>query len=241
MRSRTWGFLAILIAVCGHARSACAVDQQASDREAQTYVGGAVEISSFGLHSWVGGAPSLSFTNTTNDTWNFDATLEIGEMFGPHAIGVSIEIPFGRHDVAQSHGYFNPFRVLGRYQEWSGFLLYRGSVGRAHRVHGSVLGGVGLVFGSDLERTSTCNFDPSIPCRPYTPEQDVKQTSLAATAGSEVGVRIAPHLFIAPQFRVIIVNRGDQLGSNQDRSGPLVSLGIDRVSYRGSIGLRATF
>ena len=106
---------------------------------------------------------------------------------------------------------------------------------------GGVLGGVGLVFASDLERQSTCRFSLADQCTPFSAEQDVKQTSPAVTAGGELGIRVMRHLVIAPQFRVVITYPGDLLGSAGRPAGPLVKAGIDRVSYRSGIGLRTTF
>jgi hypothetical protein len=119
---------------------------RASDDTGRTMcITGALDVSSFGVHSWEG-APSISYRNTTKDAWGFAARLAIGEAFGAHAIGVLVELPLERHEIARARGYFDPYNVLGRYEESSGFVVYRGSIGRAHRVHGSVLGGVGLVF-----------------------------------------------------------------------------------------------
>jgi hypothetical protein len=212
----------------------------ATAQDVHPYVGGAIEVSSFGTHSWTG-SPSLSYNNATDDSMVVGIVGEGGAFFGSNvAIGAEINLPVGRSDIAQRHGYFNPFNRQSRYQERSLFAILRGYVPLGRRVRAGILAGAGIVFASSLDGMSSCNFDTRIPCTPFSPEQETTRSALGATLGSDVVIQATRHLSVVPQFRVVWVGRGDPASSSGgDRD--VVSLGLDQPSYRAAIGIRATF
>jgi hypothetical protein len=151
---------ALLLAVLSCSRPARAQDLR-------PYVSAAIDISPVGIHSW-SGSPSLSYTNATDDTVVMGILGEGGVPLGSNtAFGVEINIPFRRTDITQTHGYFNPYRRLSRYQEWTLFGLFHGYLATSRRVRAGILAGGGFVFASSLDRISSCNFDVQIPCSPF--------------------------------------------------------------------------
>jgi hypothetical protein len=212
-----------------------------SAQDGRPYVGGAVEASTFGTHSWTG-SPSLSYNNATDDSLITAIVVEGGEFFSNNmAIGAEIKIPVGRSTIAQGHGYFNPYNRLSRFQEGSLFVVFHGYTSIGRRVRVGILGGAGLVFASSLDRISTCNFDTRIPCAPFSPEQEATATALGAALGGDVVVQATRHLSVVPQFRVVWVGRGDLASLSHAVNPSVVSLGLDQLAYRAAIGLRATF
>jgi hypothetical protein len=103
-----------------------------------------------------------------------------------------------------------------------------------------ILGGGGFVFANSIDQQSNCNFDPSIPCTPFSAPTESTRTSLGATVGGELAVQAAHRLAVVSQFRMVWVSRGGDPESAGQNLG-FVSLGIDSLSYRASIGLRSTF
>jgi len=230
--TRAVGFLLV---VFGCARLASAQDSHA-------YLGGAIELQTFGVHSFETGGPGSTFFNTTDDPTVVGVIVEGGGFVSRNiAVGAEIQIPTGRAGLTNTHGYFNPYIRHSQYQELSILGIFHGYVPSGGTVRVGLLAGAGIVFANSLDQTSTCNFDPSIPCSPFGPAQEQTRPNLSATGGVDVAVQATHHLSVVPQFRLFWVNRSQDVtsGSAEDRS--FVILGIDRVSYRGVVGLRVMF
>lgn len=214
----------------------------AGAQDSRIYVGGAIELATFGVHSFDAGGPGSTYVNTADDSTLVGVIVEGGGFVSRHvAVGAEVHIPVGRADVTNTHDYFNPYIRRSRYQELSVFGTFHGYVPSSGRVRAGMLAGAGIVFVNSLDRTSTCNFDFNIPCGPFGPEQEATRPVLGATVGGDVVIRTTDRLSIVPQFRVVWVNRGQDVNAGSPADQPFVILGIDRVSYRGGIGLRVTF
>jgi len=213
-----------------------------SAQDVHPYVGGAIEISSFGTHSW-SGSPSVTYNNATDDTFVTSIGSEGGVFLGNNvAVGVEINIPFERSEITQSHGYFNPFNRRSRYREWSVSGIFHRYMPAGRRVRAGIVLGGGMVFASSRDQVSSCNFDPRIPCAPFSAEREATHSTFAALLGTDAAIQVTPHLSVVPQFRVIWVGRGgDPASSSFDADFDFVTLGLDRLAYRAAIGLRATF
>jgi hypothetical protein len=223
---------AVLLILCG--------SNLGRAQDVHPYVGGAAEISTWGVHSW-SGAPSITYNNTSADTTVVGVVGEAGWFLGRRiAVGAEFDIPLGRTTVASQYGYFNPYNRLSQYRETELFGVFHGYVPLSRRVQLGILGGGGFVFGSSIDQQSNCNFDPSIPCAPFSAPKESTRTSLGATVGGDLAVQAAHGLAVVSQFRMVWVSRGgDPVSAGQNLG--FVGLGIDSVSYRASIGLRARF
>jgi hypothetical protein len=220
-----------LLAVLGCSRIVGAQDLR-------PYAGGAVEVSTWGVHSW-SGSPSLTYNNTSEDTKVAVIAGEVGLFVGRNvAFGAEINIPFGRSTVTSGHGSFNPYTRLSRYRERSVFGVFHGYLPTDRRVRVGVLGGAGIVFASYLDRFSYCNFDSSIACTPFSPEQESTRTAFGATLGGDVVIQTARRVSLVSQFRLVWIDRGPDPSSAQGQDFSFVTLGLDRVAYRAGIGLR---
>ena len=219
-----------------------AVGRAAIAQESQTYLGGAMELPTFGVHSFDTGGPGSTYVNTSDDPILVGAVLEGGGFVSRNlAVGAEMHIPIGRAAVTNVHGYFNPYTRLSQYRELSVLGIFRASAPSRGRVRAGMLAGAGVVFANSTDRTSTCNFDPTIPCSPFSPEQEATRPLLGATVGGEVAIQTTGRLSIVPQFRVLWVNRSQDVASGTAADHAFVILGIDRVSYGGGIALRVTF
>ena len=224
-----------LLAVLGSVRLASAQDSH-------PYIGGALELTTFGVHSFETGGPGSTYVNTTDDPTVVGVIIEGGGVVSRTvAVGAEMHIPFGRTGVTNTHGYFNPYIRLSQYRELSLLGIVHGYVPSSGRVRVGMLAGAGIVFANSLDQTSTCNFDPSIPCSAFSPAQEATRPFLGATVGGDVAIQTTHHLSIVPQFRVFWVNRGQDVNSGSTEDHPFVILGIDRVSYRGGIGVRVAY
>jgi len=233
IRVKAFMRFALLLAVLSCSRPAGAQDQR-------PYVSAAIDFSPVGIHSW-SGSPSLTYTNATDDTVVMGILGEGGVPLGSNtAFGVEINIPFRRTDITQSHGYFNPYKRLSRYQEWTLFGLFHGYLVTSRRVRAGIMAGGGFVFASSLDRISLCNFDAQIPCSPFSPEQEATHTSVGATIGGDLVIQATRHLGVVPQFRVVWTGRGGEPASSIS-DHDFVTLGLNRLTYHAAIGLRATF
>jgi hypothetical protein len=212
-----------------------------SAQNVHPYVGGGIEMSSFGTHSWEG-SPSLSFDNATDDSIVIGLGGEGGVFLGTNvAVGAEVNVPFGRGGITQSHGYFNPYSRLSRYREWSLFGIFHGYVPAGRRVRAGLLAGAGIVFASSLDRYSFCQFSgtPVVVCQPFTAEQEATRSTLGATLGGDVVIQATHRLSVVPGFRVVRVGRGGDLASSGYHD--FIDLGLDRLVYRAGIAIRATF
>jgi hypothetical protein len=207
-------------------------------QESHPYVGGAIEMSSWGTHSWTGSA-SESYQNTSDDSAVLRLICEAGWSPTPNsAIGAELDLPFARNKILQGHGYFNPFGRISRYQETSVFAVFHRFAGR-RRVRVGMVAGAGIVFESSLDRVSECRFGGS--CGPFGPEQEVTRTAFGAMIGGDVLVQVGRHLSVVPQFRIIWVDDRGEPTSASSTALPFVTLGLDRIAYRAALALRATF
>ena len=75
--------------------AALSCSRLANAQSLHSYAGGAIEMSSWGTHSWISG-PSLSYDNASDDTMVIGLVGEAGWLlFGPNvAIGADIALPF---------------------------------------------------------------------------------------------------------------------------------------------------
>jgi hypothetical protein len=219
-----------------------AMGSEASAQDLHPYIGGAIELPTFGVHSFNTGGPGSTYVNTTDDPIVIGAVVEGGGFVSRNlAVGAEIHIPIGRAAVTNRYGYFNPYTRLSQYRELSVLGMFRAYAPSRGRVRAGMLAGAGVVFANSLDRTSTCNFDPTIPCSPFSPEQEATRPLLGATVGGEVAIQTTERLSIVPQFRVLWVNRSQDVTSGTAADHAFVILGIDRVSYGGGIALRVTF
>src|SRR5436305_8080220 len=116
----------------------------ASAQDSHTFVGGAVELATFGVHSFDAGGPGSSYVNTTDDPAVIAAILEGGRFVNRRiAVGDEIDIPVGRAAVTNTHGYFNPFIRLSRYQELSALGMFHWYVLSSSTVRAGVVAGAG--------------------------------------------------------------------------------------------------
>lgn len=211
-------------------------------QDTHPYASGAIEMATWGVHSWLDGSPSLTFINSSDDGTVLGVVGEAGVFFGRNVgVGAEIDVPLARAGVTNEHGYFNPYRRLSQYQEWRVFGVVHGYVPAGRRVRAGILGGGGIVFPSTVDQKSTCNFDFNIPCTAFVPDQEMTHLLFGAIIGGEVAIQATDHLSIVPQFRAVWVARGDSSSLTVAAEQPLASLGIDRVSYHAGIGLRVTF
>lgn len=202
----------------------------------KAYVGGTVDVSSFGVHD-LRGAPSLSFANTTNDTTIVGVTVEAGTEHGPFAVGAEINIPLRRSEITQEHGYFDPYTRISGYRELGVLGIFH-AYAPTGRVRPGVLGGAGVVFQDSADQVSTTCFDPRNSCSSMGASQETTtRPAFAFTAGGDVVIDLARHVSVVPQFRIVWVNRGTRDGESP--SGP--TLGVNSPGYRGGIGLRIHF
>jgi hypothetical protein len=235
MTSRLGRAVVFLFAILGCGRLAGAQDSS-------LYVGGALELSTFGVHSFETGGPGSTYVNTTDEPVVVGVVVEGGGFVSRHvAVGAEIHVPVGRTAVTNTHGYFNPYIRLSQFRELSVLGIVHGYLPSSGRVRAGALAGAGIVFANSLDRTSTCNFDPNMPCSPFNAEQEETRPLLGATVGGDVTIRAADRLSIVPQFRVFWVNRGQDVNAGSAADHTFVILGIDRVSYRAGIGLRVRF
>ncbi len=205
------------------------------------YAGGAVEISSFGVHSW-SGSPSVTYTNTADDPAVIGIVGEGGVFLGNNiAVGAEVDMPLGRTGLTQAYGYFNPYRRLSQYREWSAFGIVHGDVPSGRRIRVGALAGAGVVVGSSLDRFSQCPFGSPNACSPFGPEQETTRTACGTAVGGDVVFHATRHLGVLSEFRVVWVDRGGEPASASAQNLTFVSLGLDSVSYRARFGLRATF
>jgi hypothetical protein len=96
-----------------------------------------------------------------------------------------------------------------------------------------VLAGVGLVAESSLEQLSTCLSGAA--CSPFGTEEESGRFATGLTFGGDLVWEATRHMSVLPQFRVVWVDRG-QIFAARDTS--VISLGLNQVSYRASIGIR---
>ena len=123
------------------------------------YLGGGVFLGAWQPDD-VGGSPSLSFDNTSDDSTLVGAILEAGVALGRQVtLGAEVGFP-PRRDVSQVHFYSNPFRKEVRYRDTTLFGVARVRVGQA-AVSAELVAGGGLVHQSSLERTAQGQFGPA--------------------------------------------------------------------------------
>ena len=199
-----------------------------SAQDQRFYVGGEIEMSSFGTHSW-DGSPSLTYNNATDGAPTIGITAEGGFFLSRNtAVGAEVNFPLGRSDVTQTHGYFNPYNRLSQYQEVSIFGMFHRYLSTSRRLRAGVAAGAGVVFESSLDRVSTCVDYPPFSCGPFSAEQETTRSALAVTVGGDAVIQVTRRLSLVPQFRVIWVRRGDPGSSFDD----LVTLGIDELAFQ---------
>jgi hypothetical protein len=211
-------------------------------QEVHSYVGGAIETFTSRVHSFISGGPDVSYNNTSDDTSVTGIVGEAGVFLKRNvAVGAEFEVPFGRRNVTSSYGYFTPFTRRSQYREQSLFGVFHAYMPMSHRARGGIMAGGGVVSASSLALISNCNFDPKVPCGPFTPEKEVTRFSFNATVGGDIAIAVAHHLSVVSQFRAVWAVRGADPASADIQDLPIVALGVDRVSYRVRLGLRATF
>ena len=210
-------------------------------QEVHPYVGGAIEVSTWGVHS-LSGAPDVTYDNISDNTSVAGIVGEAGVFLTRNvAVGAEFEVPFGRNNLTSAFGYFTPFTRRSQYREQSLFGVLHGYLPVSHRARVGIMGGGGIVSASSLAVISNCDFDPKIPCTPFTPEKEATRSSFNATVGGDIVVQVAHRLSVVSQVRVVWVVRGADPATADIQDLPVVTLGVDRVSYRVRLGLRAIF
>src|SRR5579871_3174999 len=100
--------IVLLLMACGSSVNA---------QDVHPYVGGAVEMSTFGVNS-LSGSPSMTFGNTSTDSTIFGVRGEAGLFLGRRiAVGAEFDMPLERASVTSSHGYFNPYTRESQFHE----------------------------------------------------------------------------------------------------------------------------
>jgi hypothetical protein len=203
------------------------------------YVSGAIETSSTGVHSISSGA-SLTFDNTSDDNRGLGVVGEAGWFLRPNiAIGGQVDLPIGRTAIIQSHDYMNPYNRRSRFREWTAFGVVRAYVPRGRRVRLGGLAGAGVVSESSLDQISTCQLAPPYTCSVFGAESESTRLATGLTVGGDLVWEAIPRISVLPQFRLVWVDRGKIFGPNNSFDDTnLISLGLNQVSYRASIGIR---
>lgn len=214
----------------------------ASGQVVHPYVSGAIEASSAGVHSLNSGA-SLTFDNTSDDNMVLGVVGEAGWFIRPNiAFGGQVDLPFGRTAITQHHDYVDPSNRRSRFREWNAFGVLRGYLPLQRRVRVGGVAGLGLVAESSLEQISTCQLAPPYVCSAFGAEKESTRFATGLTVGGDLAWEATPHLSVLPQFRLVWVDRGNPVASNNSSEDSiLISLGLNQVSYRASIGLRVGF
>jgi hypothetical protein len=96
-----------------------------------------------------------------------------------------------------------------------------------------LVGGVGVVYGNSFDRylydAQFSHFGSD--------SRSLSGTMPSATGGADLALKVTLHLAVVPQFRVMVIQRGDPY-----RGGSAFSnFGLPTYPYRVGIGVRAAF
>jgi len=206
----------------------------AGAQELHTYVGVAFGVSSWDVQNVDGGTPNLTFRNTSDTTNTIVTTGEAGRFLTAHfAFGAEIG-QTSRGELTQTHGYLNPYLRVSRVRDLTFFGLARYQIGTGW-IRGAVVGGAGPVQQSSVERTAEATNFPSLTFGPFGPEREVTEWAWGGMAGAELIIRVARHVSVVPQLRVVGIARGDVTNFT------FASYGLNTSVYRAGVGVRAAF
>jgi hypothetical protein len=213
-------------------------------QETNGYASAVFTISPWSVQTIGGASPSTRFVNTTGDSVAVGIAAEFGWHFRRRdSVAVEAYVP-SRSDLTQVHDYFDPYMLESRYRDFTVLGIVRHRLLPDFRTHIELVGGLGINSGSSLQRAAKGQFGSGT-YAPFVAEDDRRQTSLAATAGVDVPIDVARHLSVVPQFRVLILPRGDMLElplrDVLDREPAFASFGLDNIVYRYGLGLRVGF
>jgi hypothetical protein len=99
-----------------------------------------------------------------------------------------------------------------------------------------LVGGGGVVRGNSLQRIANGAFGSNV-FGPFGDETSLTHTAPGVTVGTDLAIEAAPSIRIVPQFRMLMIARGDA----QDVANPFSDLGLPKVVYRLGIAIRAAF
>jgi hypothetical protein len=211
-------------------------------QNAPAYVGGGLRLSPWSSQpSWGGGA-STSYTNSTTDRLIAGIDGEAGWFFRPAtAVGVEISMPVHRAELSQRYGYVlgSAYERLSRYREIALVGVVRHNVTVRRRVRVAIVGGGGLVQADAIERYATRQSNSISPFGPLGDESHVTHRHLGLTGGVDVSAPVTTRLSFVPQFRVLVVSRGNRTVGGGRTS--FATLGLPTIVYSAGIGVRVGF
>ena len=157
------------------------------------------------------------------------------------ALGAEVWLPFKRRTITQEYGYImaaTPYRRISNYHERAFLCVLRGRLNSSRRAMAIWTAGGGLIQQNALERYAHLVAGSLTVFGPFGDLQSTSQVKFGFTGGAEVSVETARHLSVVPQFRMLYVPRGNSV---YDAADPFGTLGINRVSTRIGVSVRAIF
>ena len=202
--------------------------------QSRSYAGATFWFTPWATHSVSAGSPSTSFTNSSATSMLAGLGAEAGWYFSPSgSAGVEFAWPLSRAAIAQETYYFSPSRFEGRYREFSLFGIVRGDVRAGRSVSAGVLAGAGPVCGSSLGRSARGTFGSQV-FGPFGAETELTHTALGVVAGVDLTVKASRRMRVVPQFRMVMVRRGNVINSRET----FATFGLPGISYRAGVGFR---
>jgi hypothetical protein len=215
--------------------AALGIPRASSAQDARVYVGAAGMLSTQGSHRQ-GTAPSLPTTGA--DGTVIGATVEGGGFLTSRiALGIEVSLP-RRFTALQETDYSRVFQQESRHRDLALSGLLRETVVSAGRVRVGVVEGGGLIQESTQQRRrDQAGPLPTFPpvFGPFSDEYSFTRWTVAALAGADVEISIAPHVAVVPQVRVHFIKR------SSDPTEQGWALGLSSVVLRPTIGVRAAF
>jgi hypothetical protein len=151
------------------------------------------------------------------------------------ALGVEWAQPFRRVNITSRLDYiFSPSITVSRYRESTLLGITRFPLPGTGVVQAALVGGVGVVRGSSLQRISQGRFGSGA-FGPFGPEQEVVAHAIATMLGGEMLIGVTRHVAVLPQMRLLIIPRGSVV-----EGGAFPQFGFNSVLYRGGVGIRIT-
>jgi hypothetical protein len=127
-------------------------------------------------------------------------------------------------------------RRTARYREQAILGVFREQVQTGRRLCVGFAGGGGLVRGSSLDRVSLLD-SRSDTYGPFSDEKEATSLTMGLIGGADLAIQANRHVSVVPQFRMLVILRGDTKNGN----GLFADLGLPTVVYRIAAGVRAAF
>jgi hypothetical protein len=214
---------------------ALGMTEPAGAQDSGGYVGGAAMLSTQRGHRQ-GSAPSLPTTGAGGTA--IGVTVESGVRLTRRiAIGAELSLP-RRFTSVQDTNYLRVFQHESRHRDLALSGIVRAIIGPARRVRLGLVGGGGLVQEHTRQRRrDQAGPFPTFPpiFGPYSGTYSFTRWTVAAVAGADVEIDVAPRVAIVPQLRAHFVRR------NSDGTEPGWVLGLNALVVRPAIGVRLAF